>query len=204
MKLNHSSLYPLPPFFLSHCLLFRALFWTLPCIYIHPSSPFYAVYLSFRLLFSSLQTLIDSVSPSCWCWCTVNIWPHRWSDTLHTIWAHKYECSSCLLLAHCDWMVQSSSHTLHLAAQLLNSLCGGFVVMWELLPGGNRVGTWAVWQAALWGALVRRSLLLPVQMVLHKELQLWSSGKKWRWKVSDKSKVGRMGGAVPVGKCWEN
>lgn len=60
MKLNHSSLYPLPPFFLSHCLLFRALFWTLPCIYIHPSSPFYAVYLSLRLLFSSLQMLIGS------------------------------------------------------------------------------------------------------------------------------------------------
>lgn len=97
------------------------------------------------------------------------------------------------------WKVQSSSHTLHLAAQLLNSLCGGFVVMWELLPGGNRVGTGAVWQAALWGALVRRSLLLPVEMVFHQELQLWSSGKKWRWKVSDKSKVGRMGGAVPVG-----
>lgn len=53
---------PPPPFFLSHCLLFRALFWTLPCIYIHPSSPFYAVYLSLRLLFCSLQMLIGCLN----------------------------------------------------------------------------------------------------------------------------------------------
>lgn len=50
--------------------------------------------------------------------------------------------------------------------------------MRELLPGGNRVGTGAVRQAALRGALVGRPLLLPVQMVFHQELQLWKRGEE--------------------------
>lgn len=136
------------------------------------------------------------------CGDTFRFWPRHWSDTLHTIWAYKSSCSSCLLLVYCDWQGQSSSHTLHLAAQLLNSLYGGFVVMWELLSGGNRVGTGAVWQAALRGALIRRSLLLPVQMVFHQELQLWNNGKKRRWKVSDEGKIGRTGRTGSVGRCW--
>lgn len=63
-------------------------------------------------------------------------------------------------------------HTLHLAAQLLNSLGSGLVIVRQLLPSGNRVGTGPVRQAALRGTLVPSPLLLPVQVVLHQELQL--------------------------------
>lgn len=65
-----------------------------------------------------------------------------------------------------------NKHTLHLAAQLLNGLGSGLIIVWQLLPSGNRVGAGPVRQAALRGTLVPGSLLLPVQVVLHQELQL--------------------------------
>ena len=75
------------------------------------------------------------------------------------------------ILQACKFTV--SEHTLHLAAQFLKGLRSGLVIVWELLPGGNGVGAGAVRQAALRGALVPGSLLLPVQVVLYEELQLW-------------------------------
>lgn len=65
-----------------------------------------------------------------------------------------------------------NKHTLHLAAQLLNGLGSGLIIVRQLLPSGNRVGAGPVRQAALRGTLVPGSLLLPVQVVLHQELQL--------------------------------
>lgn len=65
-----------------------------------------------------------------------------------------------------------------MAAQFLKGLRSGLIIVWELLPGGNRVGAGAVRQAALRGALVPTSLLLPVQVVLYQELQLWEVNEK--------------------------
>lgn len=69
-----------------------------------------------------------------------------------------------------------NKQTLHLAAQLLDGLGCGLVIVWQLLPGGDRVGAGPVRQAALRGTLVPGALLLPVQVVLHQELQLF----RWR------------------------
>lgn len=109
-----------------------------------------------------------------------------------------------MLIAASLW---PSSHTLHLAAQLLDGLGGGLVVVRELLPGGDRVGTGAVRQAALRGALVGRPLLLPVQMVFHHELQLWKSGeeKKKKNRGDEKPVIkaegwGGLGGAGSAGR----
>lgn len=68
--------------------------------------------------------------------------------------------------------------TLHLAAQFLKGLRCGVVVMWEFLSWGNGVRTGPVRQAALRGAFVSPSLLLPVQVVLYQELQLCESRER--------------------------
>lgn len=81
---------------------------------------------------------------------------------------------SCLYPSLCLKFHSSlCEHTLHLAAQFLKGLCGGLVIVRELLPGGEGVGAGAVRQAALRGALVPGTLLLPVQVMLYHELKLW-------------------------------
>lgn len=107
IKLNCSFPHPIPPFFWSHCLLFRTLFSTPPCIYIHSFQPFSCCLphplLTFSALFSNANILAwasfrSPASPSCFRWHTLSFWPHRWLGTLHAIWAHKSSCPSCLLL----------------------------------------------------------------------------------------------------------
>lgn len=67
-KLNHSFLHPIPPFLWPHCLLFHALFWTPPCIYIHSFQPFSCCLphppLTFSALFSNANRLDQASSSS--------------------------------------------------------------------------------------------------------------------------------------------
>lgn len=114
-----------------------------------------------------------------------------------------------------------------MAPQLLNSLGSGLVIVRQLLPGGDRVGAGPVRQAALRGALVPGALLLPVQVMLHQELQLLGGvqvgergerrkhqkrkknqrfktfrGFKWKEKNGNRSMEGEMGGVE--GKGWKS